>query len=188
MPDVSHTLDELLQKHSLKPVAIIATHGHLDHTFSIQPIADGYSIPAYIHSLDRSALASPEKIHGAEFIATYCEGEFIEPADVRELRNEEVVELVGMSFKAIHAPGHTAGSLVFIVDDELLVSGDVLFSGSIGRTDLPSGSETQMEQTLRKKILPLADHLRVLPGHGPETTMGREKKSNPYLTSLRGRY
>jgi glyoxylase-like metal-dependent hydrolase (beta-lactamase superfamily II) len=104
------------------------------------------------------------------------------------LRNEEVVELVGMSFKAIHAPGHTAGSLVFVVDDELLVSGDVLFSGSIGRTDLPSGSETQMEQTLRKKILPLADHLRVLPGHGPETTMGREKKSNPYLTSLRGRY
>jgi len=188
MPDVTHTLEDLLKKHSLKPVAIIATHGHLDHTFSIQPIADGYSIPTYIHSLDRGALANPEAIHGAEFIATYCEGEFIEPADVRELRNEEVVELVGMKFRVIHAPGHTAGSLIFVVDDEILVSGDVLFAGSIGRTDLPSGSDTQMEQTLRKKILPMADHLRVLPGHGPETMMSREKKSNPYLTSLKGRY
>ena len=188
MPDVTDTLEELLKKHSLKPVAIIATHGHLDHTFSIQPIADGYSIPAYIHSLDRAALAKPEGIHGAEFLATYCEGEFIEPVDVRDLRNDEVVELVGMKLRAIHAPGHTAGSLVFVVDDEILISGDVLFAGSIGRTDLPSGSDTQMEQTLRKKIMPMADHLRVLPGHGPETTMGREKKSNPYLTSLKGRY
>ncbi len=188
MPDVSHTLDALLKKHSLKPVAIIATHGHLDHTFSIQPIADGYSIPAYIHSLDRSALAHPERIHGKEFIATYCDIDFVEPLDVRELRNEEVVELVGMKFKAIHAPGHTAGSLIFEVDEEILISGDVLFAGSIGRTDLPSGSAEQMEQTLRKKILPLSDHLRVLPGHGEETTMAKEKKSNPYLSALKGRY
>lgn len=188
MPEVSHTLEELLKKHSLKPVAIIATHGHLDHTFSIQPIADGYSIPAYIHSLDRAALAHPERIHGKEFIATYCDIDFVEPLDVRELRNEEVVELVGMKFKAVHAPGHTAGSLIFEVNEEILISGDVLFAGSIGRTDLPSGSAEQMEQTLRKKILPLSDHLRVLPGHGPETTMSKEKKSNPYLTALKGRY
>ena len=188
MPDVSHTLDALLKKHSLKPVAIIATHGHLDHTFSIQPIADGYSIPAYIHSLDRGALAHPERIHGKEFIATYCDIDFVEPLDVRELRNEEVVELVGMKFKAIHAPGHAAGSLIFEVDEEILISGDVLFAGSIGRTDLPSGSAEQMEQTLRKKILPLSDHLRVLPGHGEETTMAKEKKNNPYLSALKGRY
>jgi glyoxylase-like metal-dependent hydrolase (beta-lactamase superfamily II) len=114
--------------------------------------------------------------------------DFVEPADVRELRNEEVVELVGMKFRAIHAPGHTAGSLVFVVDDELLVSGDVLFAGSIGRTDLPGGSAEAMETTLRKKIMPLADHLRVLPGHYAETTMATEKKNNPYLTALKGRY
>ena len=114
--------------------------------------------------------------------------DFVEPADVRELRNEEVVEIVGMKFKAIHAPGHTAGSLVFVVDDELLVSGDVLFAGSIGRTDLPGGSAEAMETTLRKKIMPLGDHLRVLPGHYAETTMGAEKKNNPYLTALKGSY
>ena len=188
MPDVCLTLEDLLKKHSLKPVAVIATHGHLDHTFSIQPIADGYSIPAYIHSLDREALAAPMKIHGKEFIETYCAGDFVEPADVRELRNGEVVELVGMKFKAIHAPGHTAGSLMFEVDNEILVSGDVLFSGSIGRTDLPSGSAADMEQTLRKKVLTLPDHLRVLPGHYEETTIGIEKANNPYLKALKGRY
>ena len=188
MPDVSAMLDEILKKHSLKPVAVIATHGHLDHTFSIQPIADGYSIPAYIHSLDRIALAHPERYLSPEFAATLSAMDFVEPGDVRELRNEEVVELLGMKFKAIHAPGHTPGSLVFVVDDELLVSGDVLFAGSIGRTDLPGGSAEAMEQTLRKKIMPMADHLRVLPGHYGDSTLGAEKKSNPYLTALKGRY
>jgi glyoxylase-like metal-dependent hydrolase (beta-lactamase superfamily II) len=188
MPDVSPQLDEILKKHSLRPVAVIATHGHLDHTFSIQPIADGYSIPAYIHSLDRVALTHPERYLSPEFAATLSAIDFVEPGDVRELRNDEVVELVGMKFRAIHAPGHTAGSLVFVVDDELLVSGDVLFAGSIGRTDLPGGSAEAMETTLRKKIMPLADHLRVLPGHYAETTMATEKKNNPYLTALKGRY
>ncbi len=188
MPDVSAMLDEILKRHSLKPVAVIATHGHLDHTFSIQPIADGYSIPAYIHSLDRIALSHPERYLSPEFAATLSAMDFVEPGDVRELRNEEVVELLGMKFKAIHAPGHTPGSLVFVVDDELLVSGDVLFAGSIGRTDLPGGSAEAMEQTLRKKIMPMADHLRVLPGHYGDSTLGAEKKSNPYLTALKGRY
>lgn len=188
MPDVSGQLQEILQRHNLKPVAIIATHGHLDHTFSIQPIADGYSIPAYIHSEDRAFLASPEKLHGAEFNATLSEMKFVEPAEVRELRNGDLLDLVGLSFKATHAPGHTRGSLIFEVSDEVLISGDVLFSGSIGRTDLPTGSAKDMEETLRKKVVPLSDHLRVLPGHGPETTMAHEKKNNPYLKSLVGRY
>jgi len=188
MPDVSQMLEDLLAQHSLKPVAVIATHGHLDHTFSIQPISDGYSIPTYIHSQDRDALANPERLHGRDFIATYCDSEFVEPKDVRELRNGEIVEIVGMKFKAIHAPGHTAGSLMFDVDNEILVSGDVLFSGSIGRTDTPSGSDEDMEQTLRKKVLTLPDHLRVLPGHGRETTIGIEKKNNPFLKALKGRY
>ena len=188
MPDVSAQLEEMLQRHNLKPVAIIATHGHLDHTFSIQPIADGYSIPAYIHSEDRAYLSAPEKLLSAEFSSTVADMNFIEPAQVLELKNGEIINLVGLSFKAIHAPGHTAGSLIFTVDDELLVSGDVLFAGSIGRTDLPSGSTEDMEQTLRKKVLTLPDHLRVLPGHGDETTIAKEKKSNPYLTALKGRY
>ena len=188
MPDVSLALEEILQRHNLKPVAVIATHGHLDHTFSIQPIADGYAIPTYIHNEDRAYLSAPEKLLGVEFAATVAEMNFVEPAQVRELRNGEVVDLVGLSFKAIHAPGHTRGSLMFEVSEQVLVSGDVLFAGSIGRTDLPTGSSKEMGETLRKKVIPLADHLEVLPGHGPRTTMAQEKKSNPYLKSLVGKY
>jgi glyoxylase-like metal-dependent hydrolase (beta-lactamase superfamily II) len=188
MPDVSLALEEIVQRHNLKPVAVIATHGHLDHTFSIQPIADGYDIPIYIHSEDRAYLSAPEKLLGAEFAATVAEMNFVEPSQVRELRNNDVIDLVGLSFRAIHAPGHTRGSLMFEVSDQVLVSGDVLFAGSIGRTDLPTGSDKEMEETLRKKVIPLSDHLEVLPGHGPRTSMAREKKSNPYLTSLEGKY
>jgi hydroxyacylglutathione hydrolase len=188
MPDVSHQLSEILGKHDLKPVAVIATHGHLDHTFSIQPIADGYQIPTYIHSEDRAFLSQPENLHGPEFAATLSGMSFSESKEVRELRNSETISLVGLNFRAIHAPGHTRGSLMFEVSGEVLISGDVLFAGSIGRTDLPTGSAQDMDETLRKKVVPLADHLRVLPGHGPETTMAREKKSNPYLKNLVGRY
>ena len=185
MPDVSHQLEEILARHNLKPVAIIATHGHLDHTFSIQPIADGYSIPAYIHSEDRAYLTAPEKLLSAEFSSTVADMNFAEPIEVRELRNGEVVDLVGLSFKAIHAPGHTRGSLMFTINDEILISGDVLFAGSIGRTDLPTGSSKDMTQTLKTKVLPLPDDLRVLTGHGPETTIKFERKNNPYLKELR---
>ncbi len=188
MPDVSLQLEAMLQQHNLKPVAVIATHGHLDHTFSIQPIADGYAIPTYIHSEDRAYLSSPEKLLGAEFAATVSAMDFSEPAEVRELRNGEVFELVGLTFKAIHAPGHTRGSLMFEVSDQVLVSGDVLFAGSIGRTDLPTGSAKEMEETLRKKVIPLSDHLQVLPGHGSRTTMAYERKTNPYLKNLIGKY
>lgn len=188
MPDVRRELSEILDQYKLKPIAVIATHGHLDHTFSIQPIASGYGIPAYIHSEDRNLLLHPERAVSPEFAATLTQMHFIEPEDVRELRNGEIIDLVGMQFRAIHAPGHTRGSLMFDVDDELLISGDVLFAGSIGRTDLPSGSALDMEMTLRKKVLPLPDYLRVLTGHGPETTMARERKTNPYLVQLIGRY
>ena len=188
MPDVSLQLEEMLQRNNLKPVAVIATHGHLDHTFSIQPIADGYAIPTYIHNEDRAYLSSPEKLLGAEFAATVSAMDFSEPAEVRELRNGEVVEMVGLTFKAIHAPGHTRGSLMFEVSDQVLVSGDVLFAGSIGRTDLPTGSVKEMEETLRKKVIPLSDHLQVLPGHGSRTTMAHERKTNPYLKNLIGKY
>jgi len=182
--DLRDEVAELLAENKIKPVAVIATHGHLDHIFSIRAVADGYGIPSYIHSGDRELFTHPERALSPAFAATLAQSEFIEPADVRELRSGQVVELLGMSITAMHAPGHTKGSMIFTIDDELLVSGDVLFAGSIGRTDLPGGSMAEMTQTLQKKILPLPDHLRVLPGHGPETTMGIERKSNPYLQKL----
>jgi len=181
MPDVSDTLAMVLGEHNLKPVAAIITHGHLDHTFSIVPIADGYGIPTYIHSEDRALLLHPERAHGPEFLATLSSMEFSEPTDVRELRHGAEVEMLGMKFQAIHAPGHTRGSLMFNVNQEVLISGDVLFAGAIGRTDLPSGSAEAMQETLVNKVLTLSDELRVLPGHGPDTTIRHERKTNPYL-------
>ena len=181
MPDVSMELAELLGKHRLKPVATLLTHGHLDHTFSIVPVCDGYGIPAYIHSEDRNLLLNPAAAVSPEFGATLAGMSFSEPREVKELRSGEEFELVGLKIKAIHSPGHTRGSLMFLVDEQTLVSGDVLFAGSIGRTDLPTGSSADMQKTLAKKVLTLRDEIRVLPGHGPETKIGDERKNNPYL-------
>jgi hydroxyacylglutathione hydrolase len=185
MPDISSEIEMIIEEEGLKPVAVLLTHGHLDHTFSVIPLADGYGIPAYIHSEDRKALLHPEVIHGAEFIAALSGTVWSEPSEVRELKNNQKFEAVGLNITGIHAPGHTAGSLIFTVNDEVLISGDVLFAGSIGRTDLPSGSQEAMQRTLMTKILPLGDHLRVLPGHGPDTTIEYERRTNPYLKQLR---
>lgn len=184
-PDVTAEIELIISEEKLKPVAVLLTHGHLDHTFSVVPLADGYSIPAYIHSNDRLALTRPEIVHGPEFIASLTGMVWREPAQVEELKNNQVFEAVGLNITAIHAPGHTSGSLMFLVNDEILISGDVLFAGSIGRTDLPGGSHEAMSKTLSTKILPLSDHLRVLPGHGPDTTIEFERRTNPYLKELR---
>ena len=181
MPDVSMELADLLGKHRLKPVATLITHGHLDHTFSVVPVCDGYGIPAYIHSEDRNLLNDPTAAIAPEFRRMLDGMSFSEPREVRELKSGEEFELVGLKIKAIHSPGHTRGSLMFLVDGQTLLSGDVLFAGSVGRTDLPTGSSSDMQKTLSKKVLTLDDEIRVLPGHGPETKIGYERKNNPYL-------
>jgi glyoxylase-like metal-dependent hydrolase (beta-lactamase superfamily II) len=184
MPDISVEIEMIIEEENLKPVAVLLTHGHLDHTFSVIPLADGYGIPAYIHSEDRKALLHPEIVHGKEFISALSGTTWSEPAQVLELRNNQKFEAVGLDITAIHAPGHTAGSLMFTVNDQVLIRSDVLFAGTIGRTDLPSGSQDAMVRTLASKVLPLGDHLRVLPGHGPDTTIEYERRTNPYLKQL----
>jgi glyoxylase-like metal-dependent hydrolase (beta-lactamase superfamily II) len=184
MPDISRDIEMIIEEHKLKPVAALLTHGHLDHTFSITPLADGYDIPAYIHSEDRRFIADPAGIHGEQFISQLEAMTFVEPKMVSELKNGATLELLGMKITAIHAPGHTRGSLMFTINEEILVSGDVLFAGSIGRTDLPTGSSKEMITTLKTKVLTLSDDLRVLTGHGPETTIKFERKNNPYLKEL----
>ncbi|HKX14778.1 MAG TPA: MBL fold metallo-hydrolase, partial [Propionibacteriaceae bacterium] len=116
---------------------------------------------------------------------------FTEPDDVRELTDGTEVAVAGLGFQAIHAPGHTPGSTMFQTAhegspqiDSVIFSGDVLFAGSIGRTDLPGGSLADMLESLRTKVLPLPDTVGVLPGHGPQTTMARERAGNPYLQNL----
>ena len=185
MPDISAEIEMIIEEEGLKPVAVLLTHGHLDHTFSVIPLADGYGIPAYIHSEDRKALLHPELLLSKEFASSLATKEWNEPNEVQELKNNQKFEAVGLDITAIHAPGHTAGSLMFTVNDEVLISGDVLFAGSIGRTDQPTGSHEAMARTLKTKVIPLGDHLRVLPGHGPDTTIEYERRTNPYLKELR---
>jgi glyoxylase-like metal-dependent hydrolase (beta-lactamase superfamily II) len=185
---VTGQLDEVLAEHRLHPVAVLLTHGHFDHTFSVLPVCQARDVPAYIHPADRSQLADPWSGVGMP-AGTPLFGSltFAEPDDVRELRSGDKIALAGLDFAVTHAPGHSAGSVVFGLagsDEPLVFSGDVLFAGSIGRTDLPGGSMTQMESSLREVILPMDDATLVHPGHGPSTTIARERATNPFLKGL----
>jgi glyoxylase-like metal-dependent hydrolase (beta-lactamase superfamily II) len=181
---ISDEIELIVSEEGFKPVAALLTHGHLDHTFSIKALADGYQISTYIHSEDRRFIAEPAGILSPEFASHLGAMQFSEPAQVENLRDGAKLEFIGLNVTAVHAPGHTKGSLMFMINDEVLISGDVLFASSIGRTDLPTGSATDMRKTLRSKILPLNDDIRVLPGHGQETTIKLERKNNPYLKEL----
>ena len=181
---ITDEIELIVSEEGFKPVAALLTHGHLDHTFSVKALADGYEIPTYIHSEDRRFIAEPAGILSPEFASHLGSMQFDEPERVQALRDGASLEFIGLNIRAIHAPGHTKGSLMFMINEELLISGDVLFAGSIGRTDLPSGSASEMRKTLMTKILPLSDDIRVLPGHGQKTTIKLERKNNPYLKEL----
>jgi len=185
--DAVSPLHELLAEHQLKPVAVVLTHGHLDHTFSVVPVCSGYDIAAYIHPDDGPMLADPVTWHGPALGAIVAGMPIPEPDDVRLLTDGVELDLAGVRLMPRHSPGHTLGSTVFelaLGDGPGLLSGDLLFAGSIGRVDLPGGSMSQMNQSLARVVLPLDDATVVLPGHGPATTIGRERRGNPYLQNL----
>lgn len=188
-PDVRQALEEVLARHRLKPVAVIATHGHLDHTFSIGPVCGAKGIPAYIHSADRELLAHPERAFsdGGPLGELFGGLTFGEPSSVHELGDGSRITLAGLDLVIDHAPGHTQGSILIRIPggEPTVLTGDVLFAGAIGRTDLPTGSASAMATSLRSKILPLSDDYAVLPGHGRRTTIGAERRTNPYLASVR---
>lgn len=179
-------LDALIAEHRLHPAAVLLTHGHIDHTFSVAPVCGARGITAYIHPADRELLADPAKGLSIDMASLFGGSDlrYSEPDDVAELTDGATLELVGLEFTVDHAPGHTGGSVLFRLpgaDAPVCLSGDVLFAGSIGRTDLPGGDTFAMMASLRDKVLPLADETMVLPGHGPATTIARERASNPYL-------
>jgi glyoxylase-like metal-dependent hydrolase (beta-lactamase superfamily II) len=180
-------LDELISEHRLHPVAVMLTHGHFDHTFSVLPVCQARDVPAYIHPADRAQLADPWSGVGMP-VSTPLFGSltFAEPDDVKPIVDGDKVSLAGLDFAVRHAPGHSAGSVVFGLgaDEPVLFSGDVLFAGSIGRVDLPGGSMADMQASLRSVIIPMDDATQVLPGHGPTTTIGHERSVNPYLQGL----
>lgn len=197
---VEDRIADVLAQHRLRPAAVLLTHGHVDHTYSVTPVCKG-EIAAYIHADDRYRLADPLASIGAElrFMLEQQFGEsasWAEPSEIVEIEDAQTLELAGLTLDVLHAPGHTEGSVMFrlptlpqgIGDNHDLtstvISGDVLFAGSIGRTDLPGGDHAAMQRSLRDVVLPLPDPTLVLTGHGPATTIERERVTNPYLQNL----
>jgi hydroxyacylglutathione hydrolase len=185
---VTGQLDEILAEHRLHPIAVLLTHGHFDHTFSVVPVCAARDVPAFIHPSDRGQLTDPWSAVGMRpGIPLFGSLTFAEPDDVRELTDGEKVSLAGLDVAVRHAPGHTQGSVIFGLADAqtpILFSGDVLFAGSIGRVDFPGGSMTDMQRSLREVILPMDDATVVHAGHGPSTTIALERATNPFLQTL----
>jgi hydroxyacylglutathione hydrolase len=180
---------ELCARHRLQPVAALLTHGHLDHMWTVAPLAGASGIPAFVHPADRHLLTDPLAGFLPEARAAFGWLRLQEPDDVRELTDRQVVELAGLRVTVDHTPGHTAGHVTFRLpaggaEPPRLLAGDLVFAGSIGRTDLPGGSLREMLASLATRFLPLPDETVVLPGHGPQTTVGRERAGNPFLADL----
>jgi glyoxylase-like metal-dependent hydrolase (beta-lactamase superfamily II) len=193
--DAAPGIAEVIREHRLKPVAVLLTHGHVDHMWSVTPVAGTYDATAWIHPDDRHLLTDPLAGMSRESAAMMLgmpEGrfQFAEPDDVRELADGVDLELAGLRFVVDHTPGHTQGSVTFRTPydgadvSEVMFSGDLLFEGSIGRTDLPGGDHPAMLRSLATKVLSLPDDVVVLPGHGGQTSIGRERATNPFLLEL----
>ncbi len=181
--DATAGIEQLLALHRLRPVAVLLTHGHLDHVWSVVPVCGAHDVPAYVHPADRALLSDPARGLSRDLGAMLGGLEFTEPADVRPLEGAATLALAGLEIRVDLAPGHTPGSVTFGLPGEepVLFSGDLLFAGSIGRTDLPGGDYAEILRSLARVCLLLPDETRVLSGHGPATTIGRERAANPYL-------
>lgn len=193
-------LADVLREHRLRPAAVLLTHGHLDHTYSVTPVCGAHGVAAYVHRDDRERLVDPLAEFASTGMLAMLEQQFGSPAswrepdDVVEVGDGASLEVAGLRLDVVHAPGHTEGSVMFALPqvpsgapDEVsrtLLTGDVLFAGSIGRTDLPGGDHAAMLRSLRDRVLTQPDDSLVLPGHGPATTIGRERASNPFLREL----
>lgn len=181
-------LRRILDENRLTPAAVLLTHGHLDHIWSAQKVADSYGCPVYIHPEDRFMLTDPIKDFGPALVGRLSRLAFgallSEPRQVVELdRDGQTLDVDGVSVTAEHTPGHTRGSVVFRVHTTVF-TGDTLFRSSVGRTDLPGGSGRDLLESIVTKLLVLDDDTVVLPGHGPRTTIGHERRTNPFLEGL----
>ena len=206
--DAQPGIDEVLAEHRLRPAAVLLTHGHIDHVWSVAPVCGAKGIPAYIHPDDRALLSDPAKGFPLGTGRQLFGGlEFTEPDDVKELADGMTLSLVGLEIVVNHAPGHTGGSVTFrlpmdrpdtaqgkskiaaaetahLASAGVFFSGDLLFAGSIGRTDLPGGDYPTILRSLARVGQTLPDETVVLSGHGLQTTIGAERRTNPFLTDL----
>lgn len=176
-------VSRLAAEHELTVEQIVLTHGHIDHTRDAGEISARWGAPMWLHPDDFIMVEQPGVGVSAETARAFDADHMAPLSDLQSLEHGQELNLLGLRFHVRHAPGHSPGS-VLLVGDDIVFSGDVLFQGSIGRTDLPGSSPADMVTSLRDQVLTLDDSLAVLPGHGPRTTMRQERRSNPFLNNL----
>jgi len=160
----------------LKPVVIINTHGHVDHIGANRDMKDHFGVPLYIHAADSPMLGKIQQLELSLFLGAKDSP----PAD-HLMSDGEEIKIGNSVLRVLHTPGHSPGS-VSLLGDGFLLSGDTLFFEGVGRTDLPGGSQKQLEQSLREKVMTLPDETVILPGHGPLTSVGQERVNNLFIT------
>lgn len=168
---------EAIASSGAEPRAILLTHGHGDHIASVQTVMEKFRIPLYIGKADRDLLANPP-----EFLFSFYGKPIQSPQADFLVTDEQLLMFGSVALRVLSTPGHTPGGVCYLDEQEgILFCGDTLFSGSIGRTDLPEGSHDQLIESISNKILTLPDEVVCLPGHGPQTTVGAERNNNPFL-------
>ena len=168
-------VSQLVEEQGLTVESVVLTHGHIDHIRD----AAAFGVETFIHPADAFMLLRGEGV--SEQARQLYDASAMPPIDnPTPLEDGQALQVAGVELRVVHAPGHSPGC-VMLVADEVVFSGDVLFRGSIGRTDLPDSDPEQMRQSLRDPVWDLSDELQVLPGHGPATTVAQERATNPYL-------
>jgi len=173
--DEENKIRRILQKHKLKPYLIINTHAHIDHI----GCDDKFDVPIYIHQDDSVLLEDPQLN-----LSNFLNLSYTIKSNIKTLKDKEIIELAGMQLEVIHTPGHTPGGICLLMkkpDNKILFTGDSLFCQGIGRTDFPGADSELLIKSIKDKLFNLPDDTVIYPGHGPSSTIGQEKRDNPYL-------
>lgn len=166
-----------LKQNDLQIIAILLTHAHFDHIGALDDVRDKYHAPVYLHDSEANWLADPSLNGSSIFPVSEVR---CKPVDYYLQPGNMVID--SFEFNVIHTPGHSPGGISFVFDSEkFVVSGDCLFQNGIGRTDLPGGNQQELMNSIKQKLLQLPEDYTVYPGHGPKTTIKREKQMNPFL-------
>lgn len=181
-PPDPEAIANLAKANGLTIAALVITHGHVDHAGGAGAVNRATGATVYVHRDDDFLTLDPDTQLRSLF-GLVPPGDYSPPVEISDLRHGEQLHLAGLDLEVRHTPGHTPGHCCFyLAGDGILLSGDQLFRGSVGRTDLPGGNWDDLLSSMTSQVLTLPDEVRVLPGHGPETTIGAERRHNPFLT------
>ena len=174
--DHGEKIEEALGQHGLHTAAILLTHGHFDHIMGIEDFLKAFDVPVYVGREEQPLLAD-DRLNASSMYGYHCTY-----TGAKALEDGQTVECAGTEIHVIHTPGHTVGGCCYYLpEEEALFCGDTLFCGSIGRTDLPTGSSRDLAHSIREKLMILPDETKLYPGHMDESTIGYEKEINPFI-------